>query len=428
MSEDSARAGESAAFDLGASSVLRALFLACSWTWCIGMFLPVLLIHDFGWPGWVAFALPNVIGAMSVGFVFRGRGSAALAADRHRLAMRWFSVVTVVFHVAFLSWLLTLAMPFLAVGIQEIEVGGVVVVPVSMGEGVAAAGIVALLVVAALLLSTVRTAEWMLAAMAVYALSMSMAAMAWMNDPGEGVRVFSLAPAAGDEPFPAILGAVPLLALGFLACPHMDLTILRTRHELAGSAGTRAFVLGFGVFFLSMIALTLLYAPGFLVGATSAYLIAHIAAQSVFTMAAHLRELRTGSIERDHGVGFSPLLALTLLLSVVALGAAWLSYTGLGQPMYELFLAPYALVFPAYAWIVMVPHRGLTRGADWAATRGARLAVFVVAVAAASPLLWMGAVGEPKRWLLAGVGAVVVVVAPVGLMIRVRGSHEHGGQ
>ena len=401
---------------IGASSVLRALFLACSWTWCIGLFLPVLLVRDFGWPGWVAFALPNIIGAISVGLILRAPGSAALTAHRHAPAMRLFSVVTILFHVAFLSWLLTLVFPWLAFTLGEIVVGGVTIVPASLGDGVGAVAIVAVLFLIALMLSGMRTAGWMLGALAVYALSITFAVMAWRTT---GTNTYALAPSTGDEPFPAILGAVAVLTLGFLCCPHMDLTILRTRHELPGRPGTIAFVLGFGVFFLSMIALTLAYASGFLVGATSAYLVAHIAAQSVFTMSAHLRELRTGSIERAVGRGFPPLLAVTLLLSIVCLGAAWVSYTGNGQTMYELFLAPFALIFPAYVWIVMVPHKRLTRGADWAATKAARLALFAVSVALASPVMWYAAIGEPKRWIWAGIGVAIVVLAPVGLRIKV---------
>jgi len=379
------------------------------------MFLPVLLVRDFGWPGWVAFAVPNVLGAISVGFVFKAPGLAALTADRHALAMRLFSVVTVLFHVAFLSWILTLAMPFLAVPLGEIVVGGVTVVPPSMGDGVGAIVLVTMLFLLALLLSGMRTAGWLLGAVVVYAGSLIAAALAYRTG---DATTFSLAPAAGDEAFPAILGAMGLLALGFLTCPHLDLTILRTRHELRGAPGTRAFVLGFGVFFLSMIALTLAYAPGFLVGATSVFLIAHIAGQAVFTMSAHLRELRVGSIERDSGAGFPPLLGLTLVLAFVCLGAVRLSYTGNGQTMYELFLSPYALLFPAYAWIVMVPHRRLTRGAAWAETRVARLVVFAVAVVLASPVLWVASVGEPKRWVLGLVGVGVVLVAPLGLALH----------
>ena len=43
-------------------SFLWAFFLACSWTWCVGMFLPVLLVRNWGIWGWVVFAVPNVIG------------------------------------------------------------------------------------------------------------------------------------------------------------------------------------------------------------------------------------------------------------------------------------------------------------------------------------------------------------------------------
>ena len=39
-----------------------AAFLASSWTWCIGMFLPVLMIRDYGGWGWAVFALPNILG------------------------------------------------------------------------------------------------------------------------------------------------------------------------------------------------------------------------------------------------------------------------------------------------------------------------------------------------------------------------------
>ena len=48
-----------------------AAYLACSWTWCIGMFLPVLLVRDYGVWGWIVFAVPNVLGAAAMGWVLR---------------------------------------------------------------------------------------------------------------------------------------------------------------------------------------------------------------------------------------------------------------------------------------------------------------------------------------------------------------------
>ncbi|MBV8780683.1 MAG: hypothetical protein JO353_04735, partial [Phycisphaerae bacterium] len=45
-----------------------AIFLGVSWTWCIGMYLPVLLVRDYGFWGWVVFAIPNVVGAAAMGW------------------------------------------------------------------------------------------------------------------------------------------------------------------------------------------------------------------------------------------------------------------------------------------------------------------------------------------------------------------------
>ena len=46
-----------------------AAYLACSWTWCIGMFLPVLLVRELGTLGFVIFAVPNVVGAAMMGTI-----------------------------------------------------------------------------------------------------------------------------------------------------------------------------------------------------------------------------------------------------------------------------------------------------------------------------------------------------------------------
>ena len=52
-----------------AATVGWGFFCAASWTWCIGMFFPLLLLRDFGWPGLVAFLVPNVIGCAGFGYV-----------------------------------------------------------------------------------------------------------------------------------------------------------------------------------------------------------------------------------------------------------------------------------------------------------------------------------------------------------------------
>ena len=43
------------------ATVAWGLFCSNSWTWCIGMYLPVILLRSFGWPGFLAFVIPNVL-------------------------------------------------------------------------------------------------------------------------------------------------------------------------------------------------------------------------------------------------------------------------------------------------------------------------------------------------------------------------------
>src|ERR1044071_551865 len=82
-----------------------AAYLACSWTWCIGMFLPVLLVRDFGAWGYAVFAAPNVAGAAAMGWVLRRQGASEWLVQRHGGVWRVFSIVTVAFQFMFLYWM-----------------------------------------------------------------------------------------------------------------------------------------------------------------------------------------------------------------------------------------------------------------------------------------------------------------------------------
>src|SRR6187397_1723561 len=83
-----------------------AAFLACSWTWCIGMFLPVLLVRDYGGWGWIVFAVPNVIGAAAMGWILRSGEISRRIVENHRVACLSFSAVTILFHVLFTGWVI----------------------------------------------------------------------------------------------------------------------------------------------------------------------------------------------------------------------------------------------------------------------------------------------------------------------------------
>src|SRR5437773_2594477 len=85
-------------------SFLWAFFLACSWTWCIGMFLPVLLVRNWGIWAWIVFAVPNIIGAAAMGFVIRSRAQSEDILINHRPAIAVFSLITIAFHIYFIYW------------------------------------------------------------------------------------------------------------------------------------------------------------------------------------------------------------------------------------------------------------------------------------------------------------------------------------
>src|SRR5438045_4364218 len=84
---------------------LWAIYLAMSWTWCIGMFLPVLLVRDYGVWGWIVFAVPNVVGAAAVGWLYRCRHGHPVT-QAHARAISLFSLLTAGFQIYFACWVI----------------------------------------------------------------------------------------------------------------------------------------------------------------------------------------------------------------------------------------------------------------------------------------------------------------------------------
>ena len=84
---------------------LWGAYLACSWTWCIGMFLPALLLRDMGWAGFLIFAIPNVLGAAAMGWVLTSRSDSVRFVEKHASAIEWFSIITLGFHLFWILWL-----------------------------------------------------------------------------------------------------------------------------------------------------------------------------------------------------------------------------------------------------------------------------------------------------------------------------------
>ncbi|MBX3352138.1 MAG: hypothetical protein KF684_04335 [Phycisphaeraceae bacterium] len=384
------------------SFIPSALFLACSWTWVVGMWLPVILVRHFGWGGWVAFVVPNVVGAMSVGLVYRTREQSEAFVARRVRAMRAFSKVTIALHAFVLTWLVSWFMPLVwslpglptTIPGTRVPTGGILAISFALTAWAAGWA-----------LSKLRFAHACIAAGVVWVSSVALLALAVQTTPS--TRAWPQA--VGDTPLAELAWLAPVLVFGFALCPYLDLTIHRARRETPGKAGDRAFVLGFGALFLAMVAGTLVYAQPWIDSRTmSFYIVAHIALQSSFTIGMHLRGLRDTS--PDPGARTT----MTAMLTGVALGLApstalagkLFSGTAL-EPLttmdgiYRAFMAFYGLLFPALLWTWSASRRD-----DRRATLAA---LFCVGLAA--PMFWTGFI--EGRWFWLAPGLLIALSAPL---------------
>ncbi len=367
-------------------SLLWAFFLACSWTWCIGMFLPVLLVRNWGIWAWVVFAVPNVIGAGAMGWVIRSRQQSEDMLIAHRPAMAVFSLITIAFHVYFVYW-------FVA---ERLMGPWLLVIPVAAFFLIWTSG-----------RKSPQTDPRMAAI--VWVLSMSaFGIFAWRT----GWHL-DLLPARW--PAHEVLWLLPVCVIGFALCPYLDATFHRALLASGGRSGL-VFTLGFGVFFLCMIAFTLWYAkpiaaliyPGNAgsVPRSIALLIGcHMSLQSAFTVAVHVREL-----ERMQMPMRFRLAALAVLFGAAFLAAfiskvdlqRWLGVDG-GEAGYWLFMSLYVLPLSGYVWMFMIPRRGVSRPPE---RRG--LMILLLLLLIAGPLYWIAILHRQMPLLAVGVGLLLL--------------------
>lgn len=358
--------------------VFDAAYLGMSWTWVIGMFLPVLLVRDYGPYAWLIFALPNVLGAAWMGWSIKSSDHAATMVRTHLPAMRAFTLVTIAFHVFFVLWWIGEA----------------------LGLGIASALLAVMLVGMFAPLPSrpwAGAVVWIISACLLFVLG--------------GAGVMSMPESLVVDPWDlAALGVVCLL--GFLTCPYLDLTFQRVAEDSV--ARRSAFGVGFGVFFLSMIVGTLLYAPAILErrldSALTWVLVAHLAIQAVFTVSVHARQLA-----RKAPDGATLWLVVAVAVGVAAaltpraagVGVAPADGMAPGEVVYRLFMSFYGLIAPAYVWICVYPTRGFV-----APDRRQKIVTALV-IAVASPLFAIAFFDKQMIWAAAGV--VIVLAGRLGL-------------
>jgi len=369
-----------------------ACYLACSWTWCIGMFLPVLLVRDYGIWGFVVFAVPNVVGAAAMGWFVTDREASERLVRAHSVACSRFSIITIAFHAFFLLFL---------------------------------------------------TGSWfsskvaLAAIIVVFSLSFLARAFAPRNRVlgFTGIMLlFSLAAACiliatgslsiPDSPSMNLVRIGPLglvCGFGFLLCPYLDLTFHEARQATTPTSGKLAFAIGFGVFFFGMILLTFFYAdfvsrilarnvaPASFVIAEWA-LAAHLIGQGILKGVLHTscvaRELDTLRTKPKLSIWWAIVSFVLFLLMLVQ---AWHGfpeqYAGLSmvEIIYRLFMSFYGLVFPAYVWLCMIP----TWRDPLKPTRR-HITVWLGACAVAAPCYWMGFIERVEWWLIPGLAVVLL--------------------
>jgi hypothetical protein len=187
-----------------------ALFLGLSWTWCIGMYLPVLMVRDYGVAGWVVFTVPNVIGAAAMGSVLRRPGAAEDLSRKHWAAAVAFSIVTILFHAFFVGWI-----------IRSL-----------VGD---AAEVITVIATLAFYFFGRRGRGDILIAAALFAASVCAFIVA-ASIPGLHTNG-----SIGVKPIVGLAYLAPVCVFGFLLCPYLDLTFLRARKATETRAGIAAF-------------------------------------------------------------------------------------------------------------------------------------------------------------------------------------------
>ena len=353
-----------------ARTVGWGLYGASAWTWCIGMYLPVLMLQWYGWPGFFLIAIPNVIGC-TVMVLLVGRASASRNfCKRHGTLMRWFAVATIGFQLLFLSImgqvLLADANPLITNGLT---------IPLLCFAG-------------AWLLAMLPTRFWPWLGVVVWLIS---AQMLWHRLPSG----FASLGWTGERPAIDVLWFAPIFIFGFLLCPWLDAPFHRAVQQT--TSRWTAIVLGGG--FAVMLVATASYWE--LRGNDLLPIVlTHLLVQLIFTMAANLRELSPDGV-----VGSKA--GTMLVLPLVAIAFPWLSeqfavtiWEG-AQHSYLRYLALYGLIFPG---IVLFQ---CTRGSPVMHIAG--MAALVLLLVVGAVLADIGFIGGPS-WLTAVAVAIVVGV------------------
>jgi hypothetical protein len=350
-----------------------AIYLGMSWTWCIGMFLPVILVRDYGIVAWFIFAVPNVVGAAAMAWVLKDRDSQSIVVA-HEPIIRLFSMVTATFQIFFGLW---------------------------MFEEMGASGAEFAMLVFALVVFRACRRDADVHSLASVVLMASLVTMLFQAIQGSLGLPFHVP--LKTRTVLDLVSLIPVCFLGFLLCPYLDVTFHRARQHLPEHQSRAAFTIGFGFFFLLMIVYTLLYARLFDFNSyRGAGIIAHWIFQLGFTVGLHWFGLpREG--ERPRRVVAWTRIGVSLIIAAAVWVLTILGPVALdAEIIYRCFMGFYGLAFPAYVWLCMIPGRGRL------VPTHRQLMVCGITILVALPFYWLGFVEKRMLWLFPGVAIVLL--------------------
>jgi len=329
------------------------------------MFLPVILIHRYGWLGFLLFSVPNIIGCTAFGYVLRTPERSKALVEKYKSAMSLFAVVTIAFHVFFIAML---ALVFLNDSLLFIS-----------------AWLPFVILLLGCCLSLLPTRFWPILAVMVWSVSL--------------LAGISLLPVhelpKGNLPWQDVVWLLPITTFGFFLSPYLDPTFHKALQQ---SPSKHSFGV-FGIAFLLMIGITIAYVdigpPG---SATTLFTVSallglHFALQAMFTIGAHFKEgLAIASGKRK--LFFVVLLLIACFIADliahrfggVASSGNWLPHW---QEDYVRFFVFYGLIFPAIVATFMFTGRRFTP---------LRIALFTFAGLLSLPLLEVGYL-HGQAWL-----------------------------
>ena len=337
------------------------------------MYLPVIMIDRYGWPGFIAFAVPNVVGCAAFGYIIRIRERSEELVARHAAAMTWFSVITVAYHIFFLVWMFS------------------DLVPLAPELNWAPASIAAIVLAMGIVLSFLPDRDWLKLSLIIYLVSFAAIFVI-------GFDALNHVEWTGSSPRQSLAWLAPTLCFGFLLCPYLDLTFHRA---LQLSPSHHAFAV-FGVAFAAMLGLTCLIWFGNSRAMLPSIALAHILAQATFTVGAHVREIRLSPAIGDRGLRWLAMTAPLLAAPALYLAPRFGSDSDAGQPLYLRFLVFYGLIFPAYVLLIMLASKRVSR---------TTIVVFAVTILICLPLYELGFIQGQTHWLVIALAAIVLAAA-----------------